>query len=350
MPGYDNEDFRRISKDYKTNRNVKRTRSETTQRKGKILKTIENEITAERIDYKHFIEKLPILDGKILTLFAEGYSLNEISKKLGLSYKYVKEIYKNASFNFTLEISSDEKNRLRIVRSALDITQEEIAKALGLTRDAFSKYERGHFEFADDKKKKMMKYIMSKVKAPKDFMDCRDKLDFEFQWNRAVSIFFPPNYIDYDLISENKNNSLNYVFFYLLEYYDLLHERQKRLLNSIIYVDVFAGFKGLNISMIKDYLSNAGKRMTYSELVVNMELVKAKGLKFSRDFNNVKKEFLKINKKRENAAELLGFFYSAYKSRMYNDKDFIEELFFGYPKIDKEKAKIIADRIKTFMK
>ena len=350
MPEYNQEDFKRISKDFYTNRNVNRTSSETTRKNNRILKTIADEITAERIDYKQFIEKLPLINAKILKFFAEGYSLGEISEKLKLSYEYVKEKYEHASFIFSLEISSGEKNRLRGIRNALGITQEEIAEVLRLTKDAYSKFERGHFELTDDNKKKVIEYIINNIRPPLDLVDAIDNSEILFQWHRVLSLFFAPDTFGYDLIAKNKGSNINYMLYFLLEYYGLLHKRQRRFLNSIIYIDIFDSFNGLNMGIIKDYLNDNGKKFTYLEIIKNLELVKAGGLKFCKDFNNVRKEFLKIEKKKEDAVELLGFFYSVYKSSAYKDKYFLEELFFGYPKIDKDKAKAIAEKINTFMK
>ena len=302
-----------------------------------------------------FLERLKVKERISLELAAKGCSYPEISKKTGLDTGRVEGVLKNLYLLFYGRDFPKGRYRLKAIRRSLEVGQDEVAKVIGKTKDAYSKYERGAINFeGNDIEDRIGSFLLSKVSKPEEISNSLSTTSKEEVWEVLVH---PVSFNQPDIAKKIlglKDSKLKHIFFYLLNNYGLnplFFERYFSLFLKLHKTTPFPVNSKTTLLNLKDGTGGSYKAVKLDLFVRKIiSFSKKKNILLDKKFVAIAKEYLKLSGLRESYLETISFVKDILLKEKTIDKKTIMEVFFGIPVFNKKILGVINDVVDKYFK
>jgi hypothetical protein len=314
-------------------------------------KRIENNYYS--VEAINFFNGIKLKNKLIFELGGEGLSYVEISNRLGCNLKYVQENINSAYRYFLNPYSTSELYRLKVIRRSFKIMQDEIAKGLKKTLDAYSKFERGDINLEGKNAEDMIVEVVLKNVSESDiFIKIKNgeinKGNWELYFNQASLL---EHLGAVGKIMTAKNDILRAMLFGVLKSYLISNLFLGRYLNSLISVSnasIFEDLDNLNISRIK---KEVGKDTSEIGLISIANIIStSEKIRLNADFIKKSEEYLKFHYLRKYYFDTINYIVGIFKDGRDENTEVFKLLLFEPDAVSAQEIKKLNDLIDCYYK
>ena len=300
------------------------------------------------VDARNFIENLTLKQKAAFEVASYGEEISSTSVHLGIGLKDLQYLFLKAS-KLILSDSGPGLYRLRIIRKALRIGQEEIAQALGKTKDAHSKFERAEISFeGKDSEQKIADFIIKRLHASEKFQTVKDNATDIGFWDVVLNQASLHGEDRKNLMSkllETGNLELKSLLYAVVsdqKYNQIILPKYIRMLFRINNTAVFKGNKSLNLKYIKEMLEGKGHTIGDEEIISNIiRFAKEKGLGLNQEFMNLSDSYIKVSKLTDQYRSTKNYLISMLTENNVKKSSAFNDLLFGLQEVNKDKITVL---------